>query len=151
MPSSRRSSLPRDWTWVSCLLQWQAGFFPLALFEIKKYDSTKSCPTLVIPWTVARQAPLRYSPGKNTRVSRHFLLLGNFPTLDANQGLPHCRQMLYRLSCVGSTIWRTTKFCSTEVVPFYISISSRSALGLSALGFSFSTCSSAHCFPFIWL
>ena len=34
----------------------------------------KSCPTLVILWTVACQAPLWDSPGKNTGVGCHFLL-----------------------------------------------------------------------------
>ena len=34
-----------------------------------------ACPTLVTPWTVARQAPLSVgSPGKNTAVGYHFLL-----------------------------------------------------------------------------
>ena len=28
MPSSRGSSGPKDWTWVSCLLHWQAGSLP---------------------------------------------------------------------------------------------------------------------------
>ena len=33
------------------------------------------CPTLVTPWTVARQAPLSMgSPGKNTGVGYRFLL-----------------------------------------------------------------------------
>ena len=38
---------------------------------------TKSCLTLVIPWAIARQAPLPLawdSPGKNTGVGCHFLL-----------------------------------------------------------------------------
>ena len=34
-----------------------------------------ACPTLVTPWTVARQAPLSVgSPGKNTAVGYRFLL-----------------------------------------------------------------------------
>ena len=32
----------------------------------------------------------------------HFLLQGIFPTQGLNPGLPHCRQMLYRLSHQGS-------------------------------------------------
>ena len=35
---------------------------------------TKSCPTLTTPCTVARQAPLRDSPGKNTGVGCHYIL-----------------------------------------------------------------------------
>ena len=38
------------------------------------------------------------SPGKNTGVGCHFLLQEIFPTQGLNPGLPHCRQMLYRLS-----------------------------------------------------
>ena len=34
----------------------------------------------------------------------HFLLQGIFPTQGSNQGLPHCRWMLYRLSHQGSHI-----------------------------------------------
>ena len=41
-------------------------------------------------------------PGKNTGVGCHFLLQGIFPTQGLNLGLPHCRQMLYRLSHHGS-------------------------------------------------
>ena len=44
---------------------------------------------LLCPWD---------SPGKDTGVGRHFLLQGIFPTWGLNPGLPHCRQMLYRLS-----------------------------------------------------
>ena len=44
---------------------------------------------LLCPWD---------SPGKNTRVGCHFLLQGVFPTQGLNQGLLHCRQILYCLS-----------------------------------------------------
>ncbi|KAB0388241.1 hypothetical protein FD755_003197 [Muntiacus reevesi] len=37
-------------------------------------------------------------PGKSTGVGCHFLLQRIFPTQGSNPGLPHCRQMLYRLS-----------------------------------------------------
>ena len=60
---------------------------------------TKLCPTLMIPWTVACQAPLSmYSPGKNTVVGCHFLLQGIFPAQESNPGLLHCRQILYQMS-----------------------------------------------------
>ena len=42
------------------------------------------------------------SPGKNTGVGCHALLQGIFPTQDSNQGLPHCRLILYHLSHQGS-------------------------------------------------
>ena len=41
-------------------------------------------------------------PGKNTGVVCHFLLQGIFLTQESNPGLPHCRQMLYHLSHLGS-------------------------------------------------
>jgi len=41
------------------------------------------------------------SPGKNTGVGCHFLLQGIFPTQVSNSGLPHCRQILYRLTHQG--------------------------------------------------
>ena len=42
------------------------------------------------------------SPGKNTRMGCHALLQGIFQTQGSNPGLPHCRQVLYRLSHQGS-------------------------------------------------
>ena len=48
---------------------------------------------LLCPWD---------SPGKNTAVYCHFLLQGIFPTQGSNQGLLHCRQILYCLSHWGS-------------------------------------------------
>ena len=38
------------------------------------------------------------SSGQNTGVGGHFLLQGIFPTHGLNQGLPHCRRILYQLS-----------------------------------------------------
>ena len=40
-------------------------------------------------------------PGKNTGMDCHFLLQEIFPTQGWNPGLPHCRQILYQLSCQG--------------------------------------------------
>ena len=42
------------------------------------------------------------SPGKNTGVCCHALLQGIFPTQGSNPSLPHCGQILYRLSHQGS-------------------------------------------------
>ena len=42
------------------------------------------------------------SSGKNTGVGCHFLLQGIFLTQGLNPGLPHCRQILYRLSHHGN-------------------------------------------------
>ena len=43
---------------------------------------------LLYPWD---------SPGKNTGVCCHALLQWIFPTQELNQGLLHCRQILYQL------------------------------------------------------
>ena len=54
---------------------------------------TKSCLTLVTPWTIACQAPLSMGfPGKNTGVGCYFLLQGIFLTQGSN------RCILYLLS-----------------------------------------------------
>ena len=58
----------------------------------------KSCLTLVTSWLFCPWD----SPGKNTGVSCHFLLQGIFLTQELNLGLLHCRQVLYRLSHLGS-------------------------------------------------
>ena len=63
MPSSRGSSRPMDWNWVSCLLHRQAGSLPL---EPPGKPLKFYCVCLVThriwlfetPWTVALQAPL---------------------------------------------------------------------------------------------
>ena len=53
------------------------------------------------PWTVAYQTPLSMGFSKQQYWSGLlFLLQGIFQGL--NPGLPHCRQMLYRLSHQGS-------------------------------------------------
>ena len=43
------------------------------------------------------------SPGQNTGVSSLSLLQGISPTQGSNQGLPHCRRILYQLSHKGSS------------------------------------------------
>ena len=42
------------------------------------------------------------SSGKKTGVGCHALLQGIFPTQGSNPDLPHCKQILYRLSHQGS-------------------------------------------------
>ena len=58
---------------------------------------------LLCPWGLSRQ---EYWNGekKNTRMGRHVLLQGIFPTQGLNPGLPHCRQILYYLSHQGKPI-----------------------------------------------
>ena len=41
---------------------------------------------------------------KNTGVGSLSLLQGIFPTQESNQGLLHCRWILYQLSCQGSPV-----------------------------------------------
>ena len=45
------------------------------------------------------------SPGQNTGVGSLSVLHGIFPTQELNQGLPHCRQILYQLSYQGSPFY----------------------------------------------
>ena len=42
---------------------------------------------------------------KNTEVGSLSLLQGSFPTQESNQGLLHCRWILYQLSYLGSQLW----------------------------------------------
>ena len=42
------------------------------------------------------------SPGQNTEVGSLSLLQGVFPTQESNQGLLHCKEILYQLSHQGS-------------------------------------------------
>ena len=62
------------------------------------------CPTLCNPMDCSPTGSSvhRDFPGKNTGVGCHALLQGIFPTQGLNQGLLHCRQMLYSLSHQGS-------------------------------------------------
>ena len=62
----------------------------------------KSHPDLTLCDPMDRLLRPRDFLGKSTGVGCHFLLQGFFPTQGSNPGLPHCRQMLYRLSHQGS-------------------------------------------------
>ena len=48
------------------------------------------------------------SPGQNTGVGSLSLLQGIFLTQESNQGLLHCRWILYQLICQGSPFLVTT-------------------------------------------
>ena len=54
---------------------------------------------LATPWTI--HSPWN-APGQNTAVGSLSLLQGIFLTQDSNPDLPHCRQILYKLSYKGS-------------------------------------------------
>ena len=64
------------------------------------------CPTLCDPMDCSPPGSSVHgdSSGKNTGVGFHTLLQGIFPTQALNPGLPHCRQILYRLSHQGSPL-----------------------------------------------
>ena len=78
-----------------------------------KVKFTQSCPTLCHshglynPWN---------SLGKNTGMGSLPLLQGIFPTQGSNQGLPHCRQILYQLSHKGSPLFLTRGALSCQGV-----------------------------------
>ena len=60
---------------------------------------TKSCPTLVTPWTVACQAPLFMEFSRKEYLSGlPFLLQEIFPTQELNPGLLHYSQIFSQLS-----------------------------------------------------
>ena len=102
-PTPRGSSQPKDQTHFLQLLHWQVEADSLSLAppgsEVK-WSQSRSVVSdclrpqgLYSPWS---------SPGQNTGVRSLFLLQGIFPTQGSNQDLPHCRQVLYQLSCVGN-------------------------------------------------
>ena len=75
------------------------------------FDKLPHIKFFVIPWIVARQAPLsmgfprqEYLPG----VGYPFLLQGLFLTQESNPCLPHCRQILYHSSHQGHPKLRET-------------------------------------------
>ena len=94
----------RTWaTWFQNLLESKQ---PSRQCRIDKYVCVSHSVTFNSLWpprTVAHQAPLWNSPGKNTGVYSHSLLQGIFPTQGSNLDLLlHCRQFLYHLSHEGS-------------------------------------------------
>ena len=64
----------------------------------------QSCQTLCDPMDCSPPGSSVHgdSPDKNTGVGCHALPHGILPTQGLNPGLPHCRQILYRLSPQGS-------------------------------------------------
>ena len=66
----------------------------------------------VTPRTVARQASVHGSPGKDTGVGSHSLLQGIFLTQGSNPGLLYCIQIVYHLSQQGrpQLLWDLTVF-----------------------------------------
>ena len=82
--------------------------------------SLSDCPVLCL---VAQSCPAFYnlmdcsprgssvhgdSPGKNTGVGYHALLQGIFPSQGLNPGLPYCRWILYQLSYLGLSLFKSS-------------------------------------------
>ena len=101
------SSWPRDQTWVSCIAD--SFFFftseppetPLLMAAAAK--SLQSCPTLCDRhgWQPTRLCRPWDSPGKNSGVGRHFLLLPN-GSLVANNQSPAPLSVMIRESAFGT-------------------------------------------------
>ena len=69
-----------------------------------KWQSLSCVHLFLTPWTVAHQAPLPMEFSRqDTGMSSHSLLQGIFLTQGSNQGLLHCKQILYYLSPQGSS------------------------------------------------
>ena len=85
-PLSKGSSLPRDWTQVSCM----------------QMDSLPAEPQ---------------EKFKNTGVGSLSLRQQIFPTQESNQGLLHCRKILYQLSYQGTPLLKTVKLIAQSTAP----------------------------------
>ena len=122
VPSSRGSSQPRNWTsfsYISCigrqvLYHWCHLASPLKNGDSPSKNAGVYCYTppgdIPSPGMDLRSLTLQVDslppepPGKpkNTWVGSLFLLQGICPTQESNQGLLHCRRILYKLSYQGS-------------------------------------------------
>ena len=91
--------------------------FPLQLNMKLKVKVTQSCLTLWNPMDYTNHGILQ-----NTGLGSFSLLQGIFLTQELNQGLPHCRQILYQLSYEGSpaTWYGLQEFGATK---FLVSLS----------------------------
>ena len=87
--------------------------------------SLQPCPTLWDPRDCSPpgSSTHRDSPGKNTGVGCRAFLQGIFPTQGSNPGLPHCRWILYQLSCSFYTV--TLSLCSSSNREYVTSPESR--------------------------
>ena len=77
------------------ILEWVA--FPFSRGSSQPRIEPRS-PTLLVDSLLAEP---QWKP-KNTRISSLFLLQQIFPTQELNQGVLHCRRILYQLSYWGS-------------------------------------------------
>ena len=98
----------------SCLLIWESLHLPTPQTHITFGECREGSESHSVVFDSLRPRGLYIyspwnSPGQNTGVGSCSLLQGIFPTWGSNPGLPHCVQILYRLSHQGSPyLW---KFC----------------------------------------
>jgi len=67
-------------------------------------EVAQSCPTLCDPMDCSLPGSSVHGIFQAIVLDCHFLLQGIFPTQGSNPGLPHCGQILYRLSHQGSLL-----------------------------------------------
>ena len=79
------------------------------MFTAALFTTARTCLStrFLCPWD---------SLGKNNGMGYQLLLQGIFPTQGSNQGLPHCREILYHLNHQGSLArtWKQPKRPSAE-------------------------------------
>ena len=104
---------------ISCMIPWGGLYLlkikfhiPYSEFKWKWSRSVVSGSLWPHELGATRLLRLWDFPGKDTGVGCHFLLQEIFPTQGLNSGLPHCRQMLYRLSHQGSSHCQANRFFS---------------------------------------
>ena len=78
-------------------------YFLKQAVQVTKSESevSQSCPTLCDPKNCSLPRSSVHGIFQARVLENHFLLQGIFPTQGSNTGLPHYRQMLYRLSHKG--------------------------------------------------
>ena len=106
---------PRDYhaEWSKSDRERQISYDITHMWNLKKWYVclvTQLCPMLCDPldYSLPGTSVCGDSPGKNTGVGCHALLLGIFPTQGSNPGLLHCRWILYHISHQGSPWNRVT-------------------------------------------
>ena len=122
MTSSRRSYWPRDWTCASCISCITGGFFSCMLSSgISLSSACNFCLCTMICNVSLKWSKVKWkllsgvwlfvthglyspwnSPGQNTSAGSLSFLQGIFSTWGSSPGLPHCRQILYKVSHKGS-------------------------------------------------
>ena len=81
---------------------------------VSEWKSLSHVRFFATPWTIQ----LWNSLGQNTGVGSLSLLQGIFLTQESNQGLLHCRKILYQLSYWGSPLTSSECISSVWILPF---------------------------------